>query len=244
MIIDGLLISKDNEHAVIRQSFTGYTYVVQLKDLQVEKRNGKIVKYDGKPSVRITGYPFCKCEWATEIKKVGSTLVWKTHKKDFHCNLQEFEMEFEILNEKLERFFNNEGFNVRVRYGDRFCYDFRTATVYYTDKLPAFAAKLQMMWAMKHGLEYTCSPFFMGLLHEVGHHLTSRHLSLEEMLYCKRVKNLLDSDTVENNLAYFELPDEKIATLWAINYINNNRGKLFKLAAEINISLESNSIWS
>ena len=88
MIINGLLISKDKEHAVIRQNMTGYNYVVRLKNLQIEKHNGEVVMYNKKPSVRIVDYPFVKCECATEIKKISNVLAWKSvSNSSFHCEL-------------------------------------------------------------------------------------------------------------------------------------------------------------
>ena len=46
MYISGVLIGKDNSHAVVRQAWSGDKYVVSLKNLQFEKyRNGTYVKY-------------------------------------------------------------------------------------------------------------------------------------------------------------------------------------------------------
>jgi hypothetical protein len=71
------------------------------------------------------------------------------------------------------------------------------------------------------------------LLHEVGHHFTLDDLEEDEEEYCMKTKKKLHGESVEDNFIYFDLPDEKLATEWAINYINKNKAKLFKLAIEI-----------
>lgn len=75
MYITGLLVERDDEFAVIKQAMTGLKYVCSLKDLQVERIKGKVVRYGGKASVR-TYYE--KCCFAKEIRKVGNCLEWKT----------------------------------------------------------------------------------------------------------------------------------------------------------------------
>ena len=76
MTITGTLISKDDEHTVVKQFMTGYTYVCNLKDLEVEKKNGNIVMIGNKPSVRISNVPYTKAELAFNIKKENGKLFW------------------------------------------------------------------------------------------------------------------------------------------------------------------------
>jgi hypothetical protein len=142
-------------------------------------------------------------------------------------------MDTKILDEKLEKFFNNEGFDVRVSSNKDFAYEYATSTVYYSFLVPKMGGELHKKYALAHGLEYDCGSFFLGLLHEVGHHFTLDDLEEDEEEYCMKTKKKLHGESVEDNFIYFDLPDEKLATEWAINYINKNKAKLFKLAIEI-----------
>lgn len=77
-------------------------------------------------------------------------------------------MDTKILDEKLEKFFNNEGFDVRVSSNKDFAYEYATSTVYYSFLVPKMGGELHKKYALAHGLEYDCGSFFLGLLHEVG----------------------------------------------------------------------------
>lgn len=82
MIISGVLLCHDNKHAIIRQHYTSHYFAVRLKDLQIEKnRDGSLVKYNGKLSVRITGFPCVPCDQIIAYNITDNLLSWKTKKE-------------------------------------------------------------------------------------------------------------------------------------------------------------------
>ena len=87
MYISGVLIGKDNSHAVVRQAWSGDKYVVSLKNLQFEKyRNGTYVKYGKLYSVRVQDVQNLKIQRALEVCKVDGRLYWKAYGNNKFCN--------------------------------------------------------------------------------------------------------------------------------------------------------------
>lgn len=122
----------------------------------------------------------------------------------------------------INKFFKTVGANdLAARMGTDFCYYYYENVVDYSIIVSERMDRMFMDFAKSIGLKVECGVFILSLLHEVGHHMTIDEIDDDVYKYCEDVKaNLTDSD--EDVMTYFNLPDEKIATEWAIDYINNN----------------------
>lgn len=117
---------------------------------------------------------------------------------------------------------------------DGFYYDHSTNTVIYSlycdwdDEAPA---------AFINNIRERCllavdvHPFFIALLHEIGHHITRDQVSNNTIL---RTLVQAISDNDKRRIAYYHMPDEWAATEWAIDYINNNSDTVYNLAIQFN----------
>lgn len=81
-------------------------------------------------------------------------------------------------------------------------------------------------------------PFIISLLHEVGHHKTDEQIQNELYNFCFEEKERINKEmesvtTVEDakrlEWQYFNLPDEIIATAWAVKYAKDNPKKVKKM---------------
>lgn len=104
----------------------------------------------------------------------------------------------------------------------------------------------------------TCDIFLLSLLHEIGHEETLDELDDSTIAYCQDEKTRinmqytfaeLDKDEDKMRAAaneYFNLPDEKIATEWAIDYMVNNQAEIsslwFKIAQQISKIYDMNGV--
>ena len=80
--------------------------------------------------------------------------------------------------------------------------------------------------------------FVLSLLHEVGHHKANSNIDGDIYDFCMKEKKRLEkcikkSDCTEEikklNWEYFNLPDEIMATQWAVNYIKRHPKKVEKM---------------
>ena len=80
--------------------------------------------------------------------------------------------------------------------------------------------------------DINCDPFLACLSHEIGHAQTCRLINEDEEIYCDNIKREINFEYCNNDVSderdielhqkYFDLPDEYVATMWAIEYIRNN----------------------
>lgn len=70
------------------------------------------------------------------------------------------------------------------------------------------------------------SVFTWSFLHEVGHCMTWNYLNKRTQNHCEYVKRKIERGSI-NYLTYYRLADEKMATDWAIDFIERNH-KLVK----------------
>lgn len=77
----------------------------------------------------------------------------------------------------------------------------------------------------------TKMPFMLFLLHEVGHHVANENIIDDVAEFCdrerERIDNAMESIETEEELekineAYFNLPDEIMASQWAVNYMKKH----------------------
>ena len=65
------------------------------------------------------------------------------------------------------------------------------------------------------------SVFTWSFLHEVGHCMTWNYLNKRTQHHCEYVKRKIERGSLDY-LLYYTLADEKIATDWAIGFVENN----------------------
>ncbi len=65
------------------------------------------------------------------------------------------------------------------------------------------------------------SVFTWSFLHEVGHCMTWNYLNKRTQHHCEYVKRKIERGSI-NPLVYYGLADEKIATDWAIGFVEKN----------------------
>ena len=83
--------------------------------------------------------------------------------------------------------------------------------------------------------------FIFSLLHELGHHFTMDSVDLMVDAYCQDEKARIDEELKLANpyqqkaisMKYFALPDEYVATKWAVDYERNHPQKVEKMRKEI-----------
>lgn len=131
-----------------------------------------------------------------------------------------------ILNEFLA------DFECRAELGSDFCYWDDCNLINYSLVMPQVGKDYFMENWHILAPEMTIDPFLASLLHEVAHSQTLHLLTEEEEQYCQKMKTILSSELVKREMlhqenrecyfTYFALPDEKLATDWAINYIRNH----------------------
>lgn len=85
----------------------------------------------------------------------------------------------------------------------------------------------------KYYPDVKASEFTWSLLHEIGHSVTWNNFSK------KAWKNYYKTAPYEHNIEkYFIIPQERVATDWAYNYIKNHPNKIKKLEAKLQKKLE------
>ena len=88
--------------------------------------------------------------------------------------------------------------------------------------------------AYSRGLPTDIDIFTFSLFHEIGHSQTDAWWTEKELnKYPKEVAKC-NGNTYEGNQRYFEIPQEKVATDWAIEYIIANKKKVKTLMNKIN----------
>lgn len=101
-----------------------------------------------------------------------------------------------------------------------------------------FEDKLFLEFAEKRFGFTTDCPFILFLLHEVGHKMTEDDIvgAVNDFCLDERVRiadgvnnNPTEEERIKLNFEYFGLPDEIMATQWAINYIKDNPKKIKKM---------------
>lgn len=71
----------------------------------------------------------------------------------------------------------------------------------------------------------TISEFTWSLLHEVGHCMTWHSMNKRTINHCRNIKRKIIRGSIPKPV-YYTLTDEKIATNWAIQFVENNFNKV------------------
>lgn len=114
-----------------------------------------------------------------------------------------------------------------------------TKDVYIGNKMYDYDTELYIKWLQQQPEYIPINFILISILHEVGHIMTYTKAKEKErnVLYgiyaFLNEFNILSTDTLNNK--YFNIPDERQATMWGINFYKNNKIKCDKLLNELNI---------
>lgn len=122
----------------------------------------------------------------------------------------------------------------RARLSDEYAYFFKKECV--TFKLTEDFADALFNKFIERRFGYKVEhPFIISLLHEVGHHLANDEIEGAISEFCDaekdRIAEAMEEAITENEVRaleyqYFNLPDEIMATQWAVNYAKENPQKV------------------
>lgn len=91
---------------------------------------------------------------------------------------------------------------------------------------------------VENRFDYKCNfPFVFFLLHEVGHHKANDYIQDDILEFCLNEKDRIEyelsladeEETICLHNQYFNLPDEIMATQWAVNYMRKHPKKVEKM---------------
>lgn len=123
--------------------------------------------------------------------------------------------------------------DVRVEVETEFLYYLYENVIGITLATDETQSKYFMKNAFDKGLAYDCGDFIMSLFHEIGHHYTIYGLNRKQKIKVAKQKSRLNGFKKADNFKYFNFLDERLATEWAINYINRNKDKIGGLAEKL-----------
>lgn len=98
---------------------------------------------------------------------------------------------------------------------------------------------------VKERFDIKVESFILSILHEVGHSLANDEIEGAIYEFCTNEKNRISTEMQTANekeskkleWQYFSLPDEIMATQWAVNWIKQNPKKVDKMWHEIQLAL-------
>lgn len=139
-----------------------------------------------------------------------------------------FKMEKEI-NEYLENWLHNNDFDCSVRMGTDFSFWTDEDVIQYALVITDHHMNLFEKVVEELGINYICDNFILSFFHELGHFETIWEIDDDVYEESQRRKLNLESRSVYTDadyVEYYHLPEEIVATEWAVNYINNNPNKI------------------
>ena len=114
-----------------------------------------------------------------------------------------------------------------------FSYDYETDVINFST-ISDFTDKLFTQFLLDRFDYVDKYPFTMSLLHEIGHRENNDDIEGDVYAFCLGEKykiqidindaDITDDDRIKNlYYRYFSLPDEIMATAWAVNYVNSHK---------------------
>jgi hypothetical protein len=139
------------------------------------------------------------------------------------------------LNDKVSKTLAPFGIT-RAKVGDTYMYQFTDATVGFK----ITENTLEDRWFIefvKERFNYNVRyPFIFSLLHEVGHHKANDEIEGAIYDFCTAEKERIEAALAKDNISekkakkiewqYFSLPDEIMATQWAVDYCRKHPKKI------------------
>lgn len=146
---------------------------------------------------------------------------------------------FAEITKILDNYLMENEFELSTRCELDFAYYYAESVVAYSLVTTERTDRLFMEFAKANGLTYDCGIFLLSFFHEVGHDQTIDEVTPNMEKKCSQVKSKLHEDNEEDCLKYFDVYDEKLATLWAIDYLNSNREKIAELAEKLQKAIDN-----
>ena len=150
---------------------------------------------------------------------------------------------------KLDKMINNyvKKFGCTAELGSEFCYWHDDETVDYSFIIPVPSDEVWKEYVKKEFNFNLTNIFMFSLLHEIGHHytmdfFTQTQQNKNDKMVDKIEKVLSESDDEKLDktmyLKYFDLPMERIATKWAVNYYRKHRFSINRFYKKLNKELK------
>lgn len=138
----------------------------------------------------------------------------------------------------LDNYLEENEFECSTEIGLDFAYYYAESKIVYSLVTTEKTDRLFMEFAKANGLKVDCGIFLFSFFHELGHNETIDFLDDKVEKKCRKIKETLREDNEEDCKKYFSLADEKEATMWAVDYINNNIEKIEKLAKNLQKAID------
>lgn len=128
-------------------------------------------------------------------------------------------------------------FDATAAMGSDFSYWYYDNKIQYTLVMPENSKDYFIENFHRLAPDINCDAFLISILHELGHHETLDLIDDKEYELCCDIKyelqEKIDGEVTEEEEAeihqqYFNLPDEREATTWAINYIREHTEEVEK----------------
>lgn len=123
---------------------------------------------------------------------------------------------------------------IKVKYGELFCYYIGDQSITISHEVPDHIHWYKS-YCKKLGLKYDVSDHALCLLHEIGHDQTIWFIGDIRNFIDRTLSAIVETDSyfvftswIKCQI-YFRLPCEHEATLWAVDFINNNIEEVRKL---------------
>lgn len=150
---------------------------------------------------------------------------------------------------KLDKLINDyvKKFGCTAELGSEFCYWHDDEVINYSLIIPVPSDKMWRAYVKKEFNFLITNIFMFSLLHEVGHHYTMDLFTEcqreDEERAVEKIEKVLtksDNKTLDNALylKYFDLPMEKIATKWAVNYYKRHKFSINHFYKKLNKELK------
>ena len=127
-----------------------------------------------------------------------------------------------IINEFLGQF------DCTATIGTDFEYIYTESLIHYTFVVSG-KSEIQFMNSINRcNPKVTCDIFLWSILHELGHHETIDDLTDDDAYISYWIKCMVNEKLMDEN-EYYDCPDEKAATEWAVSYANSHIEELSNL---------------
>lgn len=139
--------------------------------------------------------------------------------------------------EKIQVFVNTIDKNIKIKKGKCFECDTEKNQVFVGNKKYDKDTKMFMTWLCKQK-EYTPINYILiSILHEIGHIKTYSKIKQTERSILYGIYDFLGHlgimTTEQQNNRYFNIPDERDATMWGLNYYVNHKQQCDKLVKDL-----------
>ena len=130
---------------------------------------------------------------------------------------------------------------IQVAKSSRFECDTEEEIVYISNKRWTKLDEYFFEWYREQKFYTPINYTLICILHEIGHIMTKDDDLLEQGYQLNSIYNFMyemeSIDERELNLAYFEIPSEKLATEWGVQYFKDNQKQCKELAEMLGLSL-------